>query len=109
MLIYLAPPIVTWLLVSLGYRLHRYLGRALSFLGFLALHFADLPGGIAAACAEHARFSELRTTLAIVALLLAGAALLAAVLLTKPNGTRFPQVLCGSHHRCSHDDDAPRL
>ena len=32
LLIYITPPLVTWLLVWLGYRLHRYLGRGLLFL-----------------------------------------------------------------------------
>ncbi|MBR0754876.1 sulfatase-like hydrolase/transferase [Bradyrhizobium jicamae] len=34
LLIYLGPPVITWLLVRVGYRLHRTIGRVLAFLAF---------------------------------------------------------------------------
>jgi hypothetical protein len=84
LLIYLAPPLVTWLLVALGDRLHRHLGRGLLFLAlwfYLSLtclmaarHFAR---SLAFAPGNEA-------TLGICALLLIVSACLAALLFARP-------------------------
>ena len=89
LLVYLAPPLLTWLLVRLGYLLHRHLGR---WLLFLALWFY-----LSLTCLMAARqFARSLTfapgnaaTLAICALLLIVSASLAALLLSRPKVQGF--------------------
>lgn len=84
LLIYIAPPLVTWLFVGLGYRLHRHLGRGLLFL---VLWFY-----LSLTCLMAARqFARSLTfapgneaTLGIGALLLIISAYLAALLFARP-------------------------
>ena len=89
LLIYLVPPVITWLLVSTGYRLHRHLGRILLSLVFwLYISLACL-----AATQQLTRSIRVshgyEVTFGIVALSLTVAALLAAALLAKPKAQGF--------------------
>lgn len=84
LLVYIAPPLVTWLLVRLGYRLHRYLGGALLFLAFwLYISLTSLM-----AARQFGRSLPFapgnEATLGICALLLIVSACLAAWLLARP-------------------------
>jgi len=84
LLIYITPPLVTWLFVWLGYRLHRHLGRGLLFL--VLWFYLSLTCLMAARqLARSLTFAPgNEATLAIGALLLMVSACLAALLLARP-------------------------
>ena len=84
LLVYLAPPLVTWLLVRLGYLLHRHLGRGLLFLALW--FYLSLTCLMAARqLARSLTFAPgNQATLGICALLLIVSACLAALLLARP-------------------------
>jgi hypothetical protein len=84
LLIYIAPPLLTWLLVGLGYRLHRHLGRGLLFL--VLWFYLSLTCLVAARqLARSLTFApDNAATLAICALLLIVSGGLAALLLARP-------------------------
>lgn len=89
LLIYITPPLVTWLLVWLGYRLHRYLGRGLLFL--VLWFYLSLTCLMAARqLARSLTFAPgNEATLGIGALLLVISACLAALLLARPKVQDF--------------------
>ena len=83
LLIYIAPPLVTWLLVWLGYRLHRHLGRALLFLALWL--YISLTGLMTARQLAHSLpFAASNGTMLAICALLAISACLAALLLARP-------------------------
>jgi hypothetical protein len=84
LLVYIAPPLVTWLLVRLGYLLHRHLGRGLLFLALW--FYLSLTCLMAARqLARSLTFAPgNQATLGICVLLLIVSACLAALLLARP-------------------------
>ena len=84
LLIYIAPPLVTWLLVRLGYRLHRHLGRGMLFL-VLWLYISLTCLTAARQLARSLAFAPgNEAMLGICALLLIVSACLAALLFARP-------------------------
>ena len=89
LLIYLAPPLATWLLVWLGDRLHRHLGRGLLFLA-LWFYLSLTCMMVARQFAHSLPFAAGNgATLGICALLLVISAFLTALLLARPKVQDF--------------------